>query len=253
MHLLLMLAGFLLATHASAESAVSKKTTHSPDAYAAVATNFRATAEHLLTEFHSRSPHQLALVSGSTGKLFNQVKHGAPFDLFLSADEGRAQRLIDEGLAVPNTRATYAIGQLVLIGQTKVAQKDLQESGFRSLAMANPKLAPYGLAAAQTLAHLKLSEKLADKIVMGENVGQAYAMVVTGNAEIGLVAYSLIAPAEKANAWLIPGLYHKPIKQDLVLLNHGQDNPAAIAFREFILSTASADIIEAAGYLAVQQ
>jgi molybdate transport system substrate-binding protein len=253
MHFLLILAGVLLATHTSAETAAHKKTTHTPDAYAAVATNFRATAEHLLTEFHSQSPYRLALVSGSTGKLFNQVKHGAPYDLFLSADEDRAQRLIDEGLAVPNTRATYALGQLVLIGQTTVGQQELQESHFRNLAMANPKLAPYGLAAAQTLASLELSEKLADKIVMGENVGQAYAMVVTGNAEIGLVAYSLIEPANIANVWLIPGLYHDPIKQDLVLLNHGQANPAAIAFREFILSCASAEIIEAAGYSAVRQ
>lgn len=253
MHFLLTLACVLLATHPSAETAGSKKPSNIPDAYVAVATNFRATAEQLTAAFHSESPHRLAIVSGSTGKLFNQVKHGAPYDLFLSADESRAQRLIDEGFAVPCSRATYAVGQLVLIGQTPVGQKELQESKFRNLAMANPKLAPYGLAAAQTLTYLELTDELADKIVMGENVGQAYAMVVTGNAEVGLVAYSLVEPAKQANVWLIPDFYHDPIKQDLVLLNRGQANPAAIAFRQFILSTAGAGIIAAAGYLAVQQ
>ncbi len=217
-------------------------------AYIAVATNFKTTADQLTSAFMAQQQHQLIIVSGSTGKLFNQIKQGAPFDLFLSADEQRASRLIDEGFAVQGSQSTYAVGRLVLLGNQPHPLTDLKGNQFRRLAVANPKLAPYGLAAAQTLKKLDLEKVLADKIVTGENVGQAYAMVATGNADLGFVALSMIESAEQAQAWMVPADYHDPIRQDLVLLKHGQNNPAAQAFLSFLSSSQAQTLIEAAGY-----
>ena len=220
----------------------------STTAYVAVATNFKSTADQLIAAFTAQHHHQLIVVSGSTGKLFNQIKQGAPFDLFLSADAQRAGFLIDEGFAVPGSQTTYAVGRLVLLGNQPTTLEDLKRNQFRRLAMANPKLAPYGLAASQTLETLALNHVLADKIVMGENVGQAYAMVATGNADLGFVALSMIQPAARTQAWLVPAEYHDPIRQDLVLLKHGQNNPAAQAFIQFLSSRQAGALIETAGY-----
>jgi molybdate transport system substrate-binding protein len=220
----------------------------SSTAYVAVATNFKTTADQLTSAFMAQQQHQLILVSGSTGKLFNQIKQGAPFDLFLSADAQRASHLIDDGFAVQGSQSTYAEGRLVLLGSKPDPLTTLKDNQFRRLAVANPKLAPYGLAAAQTLKKLELEQLVGDKIVMGENVGQAYAMVATGNADLGFTALSMIEPAQQAQAWRVPADYHDPIKQDLVLLKHGQNNPAALAFLKFLSSSQAHTLIEAAGY-----
>ena len=217
-------------------------------AYVAVATNFKTTADQLTSAFMAQQQHQLIIVSGSTGKLFNQIKQGAPFDLFLSADAQRASRLVDEGFAVPGSQATYAVGRLALLSRQPTSLTELKGNQFRRLAMANPNLAPYGLAAAQTLKKLELEQVLTDKIVTGENVGQAYAMVATGNADLAFVALSMIDPALRAQAWMVPADYHEPIRQDMVLLKHGQNNPAARAFQSFLSSSQAQTLIEAAGY-----
>ncbi|MCR9259504.1 MAG: molybdate ABC transporter substrate-binding protein [Pseudomonadaceae bacterium] len=245
-----MLAGItivsLLATQRPAPTEANADS--SATAYVAVATNFRTTADQLTNAFMAQQQHQLIIVSGSTGKLFNQIKQGAPFDLFLSADAQRASRLIDEGFAVQGSQTTYALGRLALLGVQPSPLEDLKANQFRRLAVANARLAPYGLAAAQTLTKLGMQQVLADKIVTGENVGQAYAMVATGNADLGFVSLSMISPAQQAHTWIVPDDYHEPIRQDLVLLTQGQNNPAALAFLSFMSTSQARKLIEAAGY-----
>ena len=221
-------------------------------AHVAVATNFRIVAEHLAQSYAGQSDQEVIIASGSTGKLYTQITHGAPYDLFLAADQERPRRLVDEGLAVASSLQTYATGQLVLVGQNPVSQARLELGQYRSLAIANPKLAPYGLAANETLEHLKIRESVYDKLVLGENVGQAYALVATGNAELGLVARSLLHSdvrlADTMQTWLIPQDHHSPIHQDLVLLNRGAQNTVAKNFMAFILSPTGQTMINDAGY-----
>ncbi|XOV82573.1 MAG: molybdate ABC transporter substrate-binding protein [bacterium] len=251
----LMPAGLFLAGMAVASLIISRSSdatqtrkADSATAYIAVATNFRTTADQLVAAFTRTHRHQLIVVSGATGKLFNQITQGAPFDVFLSADHERARRLLDEGRALPGSQKTYAFGRLVLLGTQRDPLHTLQNNQYQRLAMANPKLAPYGLAATQTLDTLGLSQAAAAKTVMGENVGQAYAMVATGNADLAFVALSMLKPAQKSRSWLVPTDHHEPIRQDLVLLEKGARNPAALAFLAFLDSDAAISIIEDAGY-----
>jgi molybdenum ABC transporter molybdate-binding protein len=214
----------------------------------AVATNFRLTSTALVQAYMQQSQHQVTIVSGSTGKLYAQILHGAPFDLFLSADQARPLQLIESGLAVAGSRKTYAYGRLVLLGNRTVNLNSLTQGDFHHLAIANPKLAPYGVAAMQTLDYLGLSHQAQSKLVLGDSVGQAYAMVVTGNADLGLVAKSVVRVEDKANTWPIPISFHQPILQDLVMLTAGADNDAAQGFAEFVLSSRGQAVIEAFGY-----
>lgn len=226
------------------------------EALVAVATNFVEVAEVLVDAFESRSEHVVSLVAGSTGKLYSQVVNGAPFDVLLAADQVRPQLLVNSQLAVAGSRATYATGQLTLWSPdpdavTTDGSKVLAQGQFRSLAIANPSLAPYGSAARETLTNLGLWEQLETKIVMGENVGQAHAMVSTRNAELGLVALSyVVSPRnrQQGSRWDVPAGLHKPIKQDVVLLQHGADNLAARAFLEYLLSEPARATIHSFGY-----
>lgn len=204
-------------------------------ALVAVATNFADVMERLEADFERGSPHAITLSTGSTGQLYAQISNGAPFDLLLAADQARPARLEAEGLAVRGTRFTYALGALSLwsadpdrIGAHGVAT--LRAADFRRLAMANPDLAPYGLAARQVLERLGLHATLRDRIVLGENAGQAHAMVATGNAELGLVARShVLSPRNPSpgSRWDVPAALHQPIRQDAVLLTRAEDNSAA--------------------------
>ncbi len=222
----------------------------------AVAANFAETAEAIVPAFEAETGHDLTLVIGSTGKLYAQITKGAPFDVLLAADQARPQRLEAEGHAVPGTRRTYATGQLVLwspdpdrIGPD--GDKILAQADFEHLAMANPDLAPYGLAAAQALDHMGLRDRLGDRIVMGQNIGQTFSMVATGNAELGLVAGSYAASARNTapgSVWPVPAGYHDPIRQDAVLLTHGAKNAAARAFLDYLHSDAARDVIARFGY-----
>ncbi len=221
----------------------------------AVASNFRGVAAELARDFESGSPHRLRLVGGSTGKLYAQIVNGAPFDVFLAADEWRPRRLEDEGLAVAGSGFTYATGRLCLWSADPArldgdAADLLRRGDFRRLAIANPDLAPYGRAAREALEALDLWDAVADRLVMGENIGQAHALVATGNADIGLVALPQVGAAGDGCRVPLPESLHEPIRQRAVLLEHGAGNRAARAFLAYLGSPAARALIAAAGYAA---
>lgn len=226
------------------------------EALLAVATNFAEAAEALVADFEKSSEYAVRIAAGSTGKLYAQVVNGAPFDVLLAADRERPRLLEAEGRAVAGTRFTYAIGRLTLWSPDpdRVAldgRSTLARGGFRSLAIANPALAPYGVAAKETLHALGLWNELEDTIVMGENVGQAHALVSTRNAELGLVALSHVLSRRNSrpgSRWDVPGDLHTPIRQDAVLLAHGADNGAASAFLAYLETDAARATIESFGY-----
>lgn len=212
----------------------------------AVATNFLDTAQKLEAAFEAETDFTLDLVSGSTGQLYTQIINGAPYDAFLSADAARVTRLLVSDHGVDGTRMTYALGRLVLYGP-KDAENILREGHFKRLAMANPKLAPYGMAAEETLNNLHLSETVSEKIVYGQNVGQAYGFVQTGNAELGFVALSQMKKGTD-HYWIIPEHYYGKIWQDCVLLSYGKNNKSAEAFLKFLKSGPAQSIIKSSGY-----
>jgi len=217
----------------------------------AVAANFRPAMETLEQVFERQTGHEIQVSYGSTGQFFAQIRHGAPFDLFLAADAERPQRLAAaEHSTLPRT---YAIGRLALwsprldiIDASTLGQAELQ-----FIAIANEELAPYGSAARTVLSELDLAEALNEKLVRGSNVAQAFVFTQTGNADLGFVALSQILslPEDKQGAhWLPPATLYKAIQQDALLLERGQDNPAATGFFEFLFSDAARDIIQDAGY-----
>lgn len=225
-------------------------------ALAAVAANFAETAEALLPLFRDVTGHDLQLTTGSTGKLYAQIGEGAPFDVLLSADASTPARLLDEGKAVEGTDFTYAVGRLTLwsteperIGEDGRAV--LEASDLRFVALANPALAPYGVAAREALQSLGLWETLQPKIVMGQNIGQTHSMVATGAAEVGFVALSaLLGPRfeNSGSRWVVPQDLFEPIRQDAVILDHGAENEAARAFLDFLRTPEATEVIDSFGY-----
>ena len=198
-------------------------------------------------------PHRLRVAVGSTGKLYAQILHGAPFDVLLAADQERPVLLERAGLAIPGSRRTYAIGRLTLwSADPERVQGDipalLTAGNFRRLAMANPDLAPYGAAAREVLTGFGLYGALDKKIVTAENIGQTYAMVATGNAEIGFVAASGVRSTGEGSRWDVPADLHAPIRQDAVLLSRAENNIAALAFLDFLRTDRARAIISGYGY-----
>jgi len=226
------------------------------DTLVAVAANFAEVIEELKPVFEKASGHKLSATTGSTGKLYAQIKEGAPFHILLSADAKTPERLETEKAAVAGTRFTYAVGKLTLwsseqgrIGADGAAA--LKADGIRHIAIANPDLAPYGVAAREALQALGLWDSLKSKIVMGQNIGQTHSMVATGNAQLGFVALSaVLTPREvqKGSRWDVPQSLFTPIQQDAVLLNAGSKNSAAIAFMAFLKTPAARAVIERYGY-----
>lgn len=226
------------------------------EAVVAVAANFAEVAERLAKDFERESGHKLIFVAGSTGKLYAQIANGAPFDAFLSADQATPERLEKEGLAVAGSRFTYATGRLTLwssepgrIGSDGAAT--LREGKLRLLAIANPDLAPYGSAAKQTLGKLGLWERFKDRIVMGETIGQAHALVASGNADLGFVALSyVLSPRNeiKGSRWDVPSDLYAPLHQDAVLLARAAGNPAARGFLGFLRGEKTRAVIRTYGY-----
>ncbi|MBT3308379.1 MAG: molybdate ABC transporter substrate-binding protein [Gammaproteobacteria bacterium] len=214
----------------------------------AVASNFITAATALGQQFEADSGHKVKFSVGSTGKHYAQIHHGAPFDLFFAADSLRPQRLEEEGVARLGSRFTYALGQLVLWSPKADLIDDqgsvLTQGGFRYLAVANPKLAPYGKAAEQLLEKRKLIGKLRGRMVRGENVGQTFHFVKSGNAELGLVAYSQ-AKQQTGSFWLVPQSLYSPIEQQAVQLS---EHPVASAFIDFVRSDVGLEIIRSYGY-----
>lgn len=218
----------------------------------AVATNFRQAALALKANFEAAHQARLVFAFGSTGKHYAQIKNGAPFDIFLAADVRRPALLETEKLAVSGTRFTYAFGRLVLwSAQPKYVDAEgrvLVDGEFRHLAIANPKLAPYGAAARETLTSLGLWESLQDRLVRGENIGQAHQYVVSGNAELGLLALSQVRdPGGRipGSHWPVPQTLHEPIEQQAILLG---ENPLAGSFLDFLKSGEARSVIESYGY-----
>jgi molybdate transport system substrate-binding protein len=218
-----------------------------------VATNFKTTLEKLEIDFEARSGYALNIVSGSTGKLYAQIVNGAPYDAFLAADQVRPERLVQNGAADSESRFTYAHGRLALWGpsHSEVTPDTLWETDIARFALANPDLAPYGAASLQLLERYERVELLEPKFVYGESVGQAFAFIRTGNAELGFVAASQILAlpeADRGGYWLVPRQLHDPIAQDAVLLNRGVDNPVASAFLTYLRSDDAKKIIRESGY-----
>ena len=225
------------------------------DVQIAVAANFAGPIEEISQSFEKMTGHRLKISTGASGKFYAQIKNGAPFEVFLSADEQKPSQLEKDGLAVQGSRFTYAIGKLVLwsadANLVDSKGKILATGNFNKLAIANPKTAPYGEAAMQTLTALNLKSVLEPKLVIGESIGQTYQFVATGNASIGFVALSQVTKANKligGSAWVVPEKLYQPILQDAVLLVNGRDNVAARQFMLFLRSDEALRIIKSFGY-----
>ena len=222
----------------------------------AVATNFLLPAREIAAEFEEDTGHSVILVAGATGKLATQILAGAPFDIFLAADQARPELLVDKKAAVAGSRFTYAIGSLVLWSRdtlplTGTALETLDTMRVSRLAMANPRLAPYGLAAEQALDRLEFLKPLAGRFVYGENIGQTFAMAVSGNVTAGLIAKSQLAslPDDQQGHWIdVPDTLHEPILQDGVLIMRARDNTVARSFISFMKSDKVAGVIKRFGY-----
>ncbi|MDK2777139.1 MAG: molybdate ABC transporter substrate-binding protein [Pseudomonadota bacterium] len=219
----------------------------------AVASNFTAPMQEIAAAFAQKTGHKATLSFGSSGKFLAQIQNGAPFEVFLSADQAKPVKLEQAGTAVAGSRFTYAQGTLALWSASAGLdpQALLQSGDFNKVALANPKLAPYGAAAVQTLEKLGLAEKTRSHWVMGENISQTWQFASTGNAKIGFVALSQImknGAVTSGSAWLIPATYYQPIRQDAVLLKKGEGNAAAAALLEYLQSDEVNAVITRYGY-----
>ena len=221
----------------------------------AVAANFAAPMKQLAKQFEQDTDYHAQLSLASSGKLYAQIRHGAPFDVFLSADQSKVQLLVDQGIADGDSRFTYAIGALALwSAQEGIVDKQgllLQQAELPRIALANPKLAPYGQAAVEVLQRLQLQEKTQADWILAENISQAYQFVASGSVAFGFVAVSQIivdGQLNKGSAWIIPKDYYQPIKQDAVILKASKDKAAVNAFWHFFHSKAATAIIASFGY-----
>ncbi len=240
---IILLSTLLCATSAEAE-----------EVKLAIAANFTDVARILTERFEQQTGHTTKISYGSTGKLYSQIEHGAPFEVFLAADRERPQKAENEGLAVAGSGFVYARGKLVLWSLKRSlfeqGERYLNGSDFRHLAIANPKTAPYGMAAQQVMRHLDILEQIRPKLVQGDSIAQTFQFVATGNADAGFVALAQIKAwqGKSGTLWEVPGGYYAPIDQAAVLLKQGLHNPAANAFLEFLKSNEAKQLIQAHGY-----
>lgn len=220
----------------------------------AVAANFTAPMQQIAAQFERETGHKVQLTFGATGKFYAQITNGAPFDLLISADDETPARLEKEGFAVPGSRFTYAIGKLVLWsadpGLIDHKGEVLRSGRFTHLAIANPKTAPYGAAAIETLTALGVLNSVQPRLVQGENIAQTQQFVLTGNAQLGFVALSQVLKDGKitGSAWVVPNHFHQPILQDAVILQRGQGKPAAAALHAYLKGEKARTIIRSFGY-----
>lgn len=225
------------------------------DINVAVAGNFFKPLKVLIAKFELQTGHRVLVSVGSTGKLYAQINNGAPFDLFLAADQTRPSKLIQQNLAVQNSQFTYAKGKLVLWSSESNlidAQGDrLLSADLIHLAIANPDIAPYGEQAVQVLKNLNIYQKLSPKLVLGQNVGQVFQYVSSGNIKQGIIPLSQVTINGKINsgsAWIIPSSLYHPIQQDAVLLNKGKNNAIAKSFLNYLKTPEALEIISSFGY-----
>lgn len=226
----------------------------------AVAANFTAPMQKIAQAFEQVTGHKAHLVFGSTGKFYAQIKNGAPFAALLAADDETPERLEKEGLAVIGTRFTYATGRLALWSKSSnlvddkgevLRSPNLDKLGIQKIAMADPKLAPYGAAAMEVIHKMGVQANVVPKLVQGESIGQTYQFVSTENAQLGFVALSQISLSGRitqGSAWVVPQSMHTPLKQDAVLLNVGKDNAAALALLKYLQGDKAKTIIRQYGY-----
>lgn len=219
----------------------------------AVAANFTAPVREISKNFQEETGHKITLSFGSTGTLYNQIKNGAPFAAFLAADEERPRKAIQENLAIPDSLFIYATGTLVL-HSTDPAFADLdasvlnQPEQIEKLAIANPKMAPYGFAAVEALKRLGAYDGLNSKLILGNNIAQAYQFVATGNATLGLVAKSQLKENNSGATWILPKELYPPIHQAAVLLTNAKDNQTARDFLDYLKSEQALTILKKYGY-----
>ena len=221
----------------------------------AVAANFTAPMQKLAQAFEAETGHKAVLSFGSTGTLYAQIRNGAPFQILLAADDETPTKIEKEGLGVAGSRFTYAVGKLVLWSKQPGLVDDkgdvLRSGKFQRIALANPKLAPYGAAAMETMTRLGVLQALQPKLVQGENIAQTYQFVLTENAQLGFVALSQVYADGKiaqGSAWIVPAGLHDPIQQDAILLTKGNNNPAAAALMQFLRGERAKLLIRAHGY-----
>ena len=241
-------------------SAVACATAKAEEVTVAVAANFAAPMQKIAQAFEQDTGHKALLAFGATGKFYAQIKNGAPFAVLLSADDETPARLEKEGVAIAGTRFTYAIGRLALWSKNPLLVDDkgqvllsnaTDKNSFKKIAIADPKLAPYGAAAIEVLGRMDALAKLTPKLVQGDSIGQAFQFVMTENAELGFVALSQIsidARITQGSAWVVPQNLYTPLKQDAVLLPVGKNNAAALALMKYMRTDRAQVIIRAYGY-----
>jgi molybdate transport system substrate-binding protein len=233
---------------------------HAGELTVAVAANFTAPMQKIAQAFEQDTGHKALLAFGATGKFYAQIKNGAPFAVLLAADDETPTRLEKEGLTVAGTRFTYATGRLALWSKQAnlvddkgevLRSPNLDKRGIHKIAMADPKLAPYGAAAMEVIHKLGVQASVTPKLVQGESIGQTFQFVSTENAQLGFVALSQISfdgRISQGSAWVVPQDLHSPLKQDAVLLNAGKDNAAAVALLKYLQSDSAKAIIRRYGY-----
>ncbi|MBZ4023284.1 molybdate ABC transporter substrate-binding protein [Rhodobacter sp. TJ_12] len=217
---------------------------------AAVAANFTKPAQEIAALFTAETGHEVTLSFGPSGQFFAQITQGAPFEVFLSADAARPAKAVEGGFAVPGSAFTYARGKLVLwsADPATVTGPEALDADPEHVAIADPASAPYGAAAVEVIAALGLTETLADKIITGKSIAQAYQFTASGNAPLGFVAMSQVAGDRSGSSWVVPADLYAPIRQDAVLLMPGKDDPAAQAFLDFLKTPQAVEIIVKYGY-----
>lgn len=232
-------------------SAVAPQIARAGTVSVAVASNFTEAANELSAAFSAATGDQAVLSFGATGQFYAQITQGAPFEVFLAADDERPQRAVAEGFGVEGSVFTYAVGQLVLYSASPgvvTGPQTLTAGNFDRIAIANPQTAPYGAAAMEVMQGLGVLDALEGKIVQGQSIGQAFQFVATGNARLGFVALGQVALLDGGSRWIVPQDLYTPIRQDAVLLTKGRDNPAAAAFLAFLKGDAAQRIIVRHGY-----
>ena len=234
--------------------------TQAGEVMVAVAANFTAPMQKIAQAFEQDTGHKAQLAFGATGKFYAQIKNGAPFAVLLAADDETPARLEKEGLAVAGSRFTYATGRLALWSKSPnlvddkgdvLRSNSFNKLGIHKIAIADPKLAPYGIAAMEVINKMGVQAVVTPKLVQGESIGQAYQFVSTENAQLGFVALSQIAidgRITQGSAWVVPQSMHTPLKQDAVLLNSGKDNTAALALLKYLQADKAKTIIRQYGY-----
>ncbi len=229
-------------------------TAHADEVSVAVAANFTAPMKTIAADFEKDTGHKVVASYGATGKFYTQIKNGAPFEVFLAADDKTPAKLINEGAAVKGSAFTFAVGKLVLWSPKQAivdgAGEVLKNGGFNHIAIANPKTAPYGAAAVATMKALGVLGALEPKFVVGENITQTYQFVSTGNALLGFVALSQVLVDGKiaGSSWVVPANLYAPILQDAVILDKGKGKPAAEAFMKYLKTDKARAVIKSYGY-----